>query len=202
MSKYFCKRIFDIICSSIFLIFLSPIFLLIALAIKLDSIGPVFFRQKRVGQHGQYFYIHKFRTMVANAEQIGLPLTIINDPRITRVGIFLRRYKLDEFAQLIDVFMGKMSFVGPRPEVPKYVECYPLELKNIILSLKPGITDNASIFYHLENDLLNSASSAEKIYLKEILPKKLQLNVDYVKHWTFCGDLKIILKTLFTLYKC
>ena len=184
-----------------FLIFLSPIFLLITLAIKLDSGGPVFFRQKRVGQYGQYFYIHKFRTMVTNVEQISLPLTTKNDPRINRVGTFLRRYKLDELAQLIDVFMGKMSFVGPRPEVPKYVECYPLELKNIILSLKPGITDNASIFYHLENDLLINPSSAEKIYLKEILPKKLELNADYVKHWTFCGDLKIIFKTLLILYK-
>ena len=195
------KRSFDFIISLIGLILLSPVFFFIAVAIKLDSIGPIFFRQVRIGQYGRQFHIHKFRTMIVDAETKGLKITVKKDPRVTRVGVILRHYKLDELPQLIDVLINNMSLVGPRPEVPNYVALYSPEIRDIIFSVKPGITDNASIHYRLENSLLTSSSNTEKIYIEEILPKKLQLNVDYVKHQSFCGDIKIIFKTLISLTK-
>lgn len=139
--------------------------------------------------------------MIVDAEIKGLQVTVRKDPRITRVGNFLRQYKLDELPQLFDVFIGKMSLVGPRPEVPKYIVNYSPEIRDIVFSVKPGITDNASILYYSENDLLTMSNNPEKVYLEEILPKKLQSYVDYVKHQTFWGDIEIILKTLMLLIK-
>lgn len=195
------KRSFDFMISLIGLILLSPVFFFIAVAIKLDSIGPIFFRQVRIGQYGLQFHIYKFRTMIVDAETKGLKITVKKDPRVTRVGAILRRYKLDELPQLINVLINNMSLVGPRPEVPKYVALYSPEIRDIIFSVKPGITDNASIHYRSENSLLTSLSNSEKVYIEEILPKKLRLNVDYVKHQSFWGDIKIIFKTLISLIK-
>ena len=197
----FIKRSFDFIVSLISLVLLIPFFFIIAIVIRLDSTGPVFFRQVRIGQYGIPFHIHKFRTMIVDAEIKGLQVTVRKDPRITRVGNFLRQYKLDELPQLFDVFIGKMSLVGPRPEVPKYVVNYSPKIRDIVFSVKPGITDNASILYYSENDLLTMSNNPEKVYLEEILPKKLQSYVDYVKHQTFWGDIEIILKTLMLLIK-
>ncbi|WP_298609402.1 sugar transferase [uncultured Thiothrix sp.] len=190
------KRLFDLFFSILGLIVLSPILLMIAIWVKWDSEGPVFFRQERVGQFGKTFYIHKFRTMIVNAEKYGMQITVSNDSRITRSGFILRRYKLDELPQLIDVFLGRMSFVGPRPEVPKYVNYYPSSLKEIVLSVKPGITDLASIEFYDENKLLGQSSDPEKTYKEKILPIKLQYCVDYVNKKNLWHDVLIILKTL------
>src|SRR5579864_1941072 len=159
------KRLFDLLTSLLALSILSPVLLLIAAAIKLDSRGPVLFRQQRVGLHGREFRIHKFRTMVEDAARRGPQLTSGNDPRITRVGAFLRRYKLDELPQLIDVVRGDMSIVGPRPEVPRYVALYPPDVRQIILSVRPGITDAASVTYRDESADLARAADAEQFYI-------------------------------------
>lgn len=190
------KRLFDITCSCLGLILLSPVFIVIAVWIKSTSKGSVFFRQIRVGLHGTEFLIHKFRTMVSNAEDIGPKITIGDDPRVTTVGKFLRRTKLDELPQLIDVFMGKMSMVGPRPEVPEYVEVYPLEIRDIILSVRPGITDWASIKLIDENKILAKSINPKQAYIDEILPKKLSYAVKYVKTRTLVQDIIIILATV------
>jgi len=190
------KRIFDLLASGFGLLVLSPVFLLIALSIKLDSPGPVFFRQERVGRFGTAFRIHKFRTMVTDAEKKGLQITVGADARVTRTGAALRKYKLDELAQLIDVFIGDMSFVGPRPEVPKYVDHYPPEARNIILAVKPGITDRASIEYKDENEILGRASDPHKAYIEEVLPIKIGYYLDYVKNRSLIGDIRIIFATL------
>jgi len=194
------KRGFDIIFSLLGLIVLLPAFLVIATAIKLDSNGPVFFRQVRVGKNGKEFKILKFRTMVVDAEKKGLQITVDKDSRITKVGRFLRKYKLDEFPQLINVLVGDMSFVGPRPEVPKYVALYNDEQK-IVLKVKPGITDIASIEYKDENTLLNQNDNPEKTYIEEIMPAKLKLNIDYIKSISIIYDIKLILKTMFVIFK-
>jgi len=193
------KRGFDIIFSLLGLIVLLPAFLVIATAIKLDSNGPVFFRQVRVGKNGKEFKILKFRTMVVDAEKKGLQITVDKDSRITKVGRFLRKYKLDEFPQLINVLVGDMSFVGPRPEVPKYVALYNDEQK-IVLKVKPGITDIASIEYKDENTLLNQNDNPEKIYIEEIMPEKLKLNIDYIKSISIIYDIKLILKTILRIF--
>lgn len=190
------KRTFDLLASGAGLLFLSPLLVLIAVLIKADSRGPVFFRQERVGRHGVSFRIHKFRTMAVDAEARGLQLTTGNDARITRVGAFLRRWKIDELPQLIDVFFGQMSLVGPRPEVPRYVEHYPVKVKDIVLSVRPGLTDWASIQYKDENNLLNNSSNPERTYVEKILPVKLDLYVKYVHRRSFLGDFKIIICTL------
>lgn len=180
---------------------LSPLLLLIALAIKLDSSGPVFFRQERVGRDGKIFKIHKFRTMVPNAERQGLQITVGSDARVTRVGEFLRKYKLDELAQLFDVFLGDMSLVGPRPEVPRYVNFYPDNIRDIVLSVKPGITDWASIEYKDENDILGKAEDPQRAYIEEVLPVKLKYYVDYVQKRSLWGDVVIIFATLRALVR-
>ena len=190
------KRIFDLLASGFGLLVLSPVFLLLAVSIKLDSPGPVFFRQERVGRFGKVFRIHKFRTMVTNAEKKGLQITVGTDARVTRTGTVLRKYKLDELAQLIDVFMGDMSLVGPRPEVPKYVDYYPPESRTIILSVKPGITDWASIEYKDENEILGRAIDPQKAYIEEVLPIKIGYYLDYVKNRSLLGDVRIIFATL------
>ena len=195
------KRLFDFVASSFGLILLTPIFVLIALWIKLDSRGAIFFRQERVGFQGALFRIHKFRTMVLDAEKKGKQITVGADSRITTVGGFLRKYKLDELPQLIDVLVGDMSLVGPRPEVPKYIDCYSDDEKNEVLSVKPGITDNASIEFRSESELLANAKDPEVTYINEVLPKKIAIYRIYVRERSFFGDVAIIFKTIFLIVK-
>lgn len=190
------KRLFDLAVSGLGLLLLAPILLVVALAIKLESPGRVFFRQERVGRFGKTFRIHKFRTMVTDAERQGLQITVGSDARVTRMGSVLRKYKLDELAQLIDVFVGDMSLVGPRPEVPRYVACYPADVRAIVLSVSPGITDWASIEFKDENSILGDAVDAERVYIEEILPVKLGYYVRYVRERSFMMDLRIIFATL------
>lgn len=195
------KRIFDLVFATAGLIVLAPVFAAIALWIKLDSPGPVFFRQVRVGQHGKPFRIHKFRTMARDPSPAqSSALTIGADPRITRSGRFLRKHKLDELAQLIDVVQGKMSLVGPRPEVPKYVAYYPDSLRELVLSVKPGITDEASLRFKEESDILGRSPTPERTYLEEILPVKLEHYARYAGNHSLAGDLAIIIRTLRELF--
>lgn len=194
------KRLFDIFFSFIGLIILMPVFVVIAVIIKIDSKGPVFFRQSRVGQFNKDFRIFKFRTMQVNADKLGL-LTVGNkDPRVTNVGYFLRKYKLDEFPQLINVLIGNMSFVGPRPEVRHYVNYYSKDDLDI-LNLKPGITDYASIEYRNEVELIKEAEDSEKVYVEQIIPAKLKLNKLYMHKSNLFVDIKIILKTILAIFK-
>ena len=195
------KRLFDLGASFFGLILLAPIFVLSALWIMIDSKGPIFFRQERVGFQGINFRIHKFRTMVLNAEKKGKQITVGADSRITTTGVFLRKYKLDELPQLIDVLVGDMSLVGPRPEVSKYIDCYSDDEKHDVLSVKPGITDNASIEFRDENELLASSKDPEVTYINEILPKKIALYRKYVRERSFFGDVAIIFKTIFLVLK-
>jgi len=188
------KRTFDIFASSIGLIILSPLFLLISISIKLESKGRIFYLQKRVGLNGREFYLIKFRSMYENSDKKGL-LTIGNDNRITKVGRFIRRYKLDELPQLINVLKGDMSLVGPRPEVPQYVKLYNEEQKKVLL-VRPGITDYASLKYYNESKLLANTKSLEQTYIEEIMPQKLSLNLKYINNQNFFVDLKIILLTI------
>ena len=194
------KRLFDVVVSFIGLLLLTPLLVLIAFLIKLTSPGPVFFKQPRVGRFGSIFLIHKFRTMVVNAEQLGLKITVGRDPRITKIGHFLRRSKLDELPQLIDVFLGRMSMVGPRPEVPEYVACYPEALRSVVLSVRPGITDLASIEFRDESAILGEASDPRKAYIERILPIKLKYYVEYVENQSFLRDFYIILKTILAIF--
>lgn len=190
------KRLFDWLVSGLGLLVLSPVFLVIAVAIRLDSGGPVFFRQQRVGRFGQLFDIHKFRTMLVDAEARGMQITVGADPRVTRVGRMLRKYKLDELPQLLDVFSGKMSLVGPRPEVPRYVMYYPAAVREDVLSVRPGITDRASIEFRDESDILGQATDPHDAYVHEVLPVKLRYYQEYVKTRTFWGDIRIIFDTI------
>ncbi len=193
------KRLFDFFAALIGLLVLSPLFLAVALWIKIDSHGPVLFRQQRVGKDGLPFNIIKFRTMFDDAYES--PLTIGNDRRITKVGRFLRRHKLDEFPQLINVIGGSMSLVGPRPEVPRYVDCYPPDVRSQVLSVTPGITDWASIYYKEETSLLSRSTNPEQAYLDIILPAKLKYNLRYVTERSFWNDVRIIFTTLFLLVR-
>ena len=190
------KRLFDLVLAALGLLLLSPLLLVIAVWIRLDSPGPVFFRQERVGRYGQPFRIHKFRTMVAGAPQLGPQISVQGDPRITRAGAVLRRAKLDELPQLIDVLAGTMSLVGPRPEVPRYVALYPAALRDKVLSVRPGITDRASIEYRDEGALLAAAADPERTYAEVVMPAKLRFAADYVDHATLAHDLRLIALTL------
>jgi lipopolysaccharide/colanic/teichoic acid biosynthesis glycosyltransferase len=189
------KRLFDLVAAGAGLLVLTPLLLLLALWIKLDSRGPVFFRQERVGRAGVPFRIHKFRTMRVDAERHG-QLTVGKDSRVTGAGAFLRKSKLDELPQLIDVLVGSMSLVGPRPEVPKYVAHYPAEVKDLVLSVRPGITDWASIKMIDENEILGAAADPERAYIEEVLPQKLAYYVAYAQGHTLLDDIKIIFATL------
>ena len=189
------KRLFDISSSLLVLILFSPFFLMIALWVVLDSKGGVFFRQLRVGRNGKPFYLYKFRTMKLDSESKGQLTVGKRDNRITSIGYYLRKYKLDEFPQLINVIKGEMSIVGPRPEVPKYVDMYTAEQKKV-LAVRPGLTDYASIAYIDENELLAKAENPEKEYIEVVMPVKLQLNLKYISEMGFSTDLKIILKTI------
>ncbi len=188
------KRFFDIIFSFIGLIISSPFLLIIAVLIIFDSKGGIFFKQTRVGKNNKDFSLYKFRTMQKDSDVKGL-ITIGNkDSRITKVGLFLRKYKLDELPQFFNVFIGNMSIVGPRPEVRKYVEMYEEEQMKV-LSVKPGLTDYASIEYINESEILGKVDEPEKVYYEEIIPAKLKLNLIYIKEQNFITDLKIILRT-------
>ncbi|CAM4223211.1 sugar transferase [Roseateles saccharophilus] len=187
------KRLFDIGASALGLILLAPLLLLATLWIKLDSPGPALFRQTRVGRFGQPFTIHKFRTMRVEP---GAAITVGADPRITRSGALLRATKLDELPQLWDVLRGAMSLVGPRPELPRYVELYPTELRNQVLAVRPGITDPASLAFSHEAELLAAAKDPEREYREVILPAKLKLSAGYAARASLATDLKLILQTL------
>lgn len=192
------KRIFDFTTSLIGLIIISPILLFIALIISLESKGGVFYKQKRVGKGNKDFYVYKFRSMIVDADKKGL-LSIGKDgkdPRVTKVGYIIRKYKLDELPQLLNVLKGDMSLVGPRPEVRKYVDLYNKEQMQVF-KVRPGITDIASIKFRNENDLLSQSPNPEEYYIKEIMPQKLALNLEYIKTRTFLGDIKLIFKTIF-----
>ena len=193
------KRIFYISVSGILLLLLLPVFILIAVAIKLDSPGTVFYRQTRITRYGEKFRIFKFRTMVSDADK-GLKLTVANDSRITRVGAFLRKYKLDELGQLIDVFRGKMSFVGTRPEVEKYVVSYTDEMYATLL-LPAGITSEASVYYRDESSLLEAAENPEDVYINRILPDKMSYNLKAIKEFSFFGEIKIIIMTVLSVFR-
>lgn len=195
------KRLFDLVVSSIALIVLSPLLLVLAILVKLDSPGPALFRQQRVGRFGRPFRIHKFRTMREGAPARGHNLTVGRDPRITQLGAFLRRYKLDELPQLFDIFVGNMSFVGPRPEMSEYVARYPEELRRQILSVRPGITDPASIEFRDESALLATAADPEKMYIEEILPRKLASSRRYLEGRSLLTDIHLIWQTLRSSYR-
>jgi lipopolysaccharide/colanic/teichoic acid biosynthesis glycosyltransferase len=186
--------VFDVLGALVALVLLSPVLLLTALAVKLDSPGPVFFRQERVGRHGRPFRIHKFRTMAAGAP--GPQITVGADPRITRLGGVLRHYRLDELPQFIDVLRGDMSLVGPRPEVPRYVALYPEHMKRRVLAVRPGITDPASLEFVDEGTLLAQAADPEREYVEVILPRKLQRAAEYAARATLWSDLQVIGRTL------
>lgn len=190
------KRVFDLVLASIGLLLLSPALLAIAAWIRLDSAGPVFFRQERVGRFGVPFRIHKFRTMVSDAPAIGPSLTVGADPRITRAGVVLRRAKLDELPQLLDVLQGTMSLVGPRPELPRYVALYPAGLREQVLAVRPGITDPASIAFRDEASVLARATDPEREYTEVILPQKLAHAAQYAQTATLATDLGVLLRTV------
>lgn len=193
----FWKRIFDIFVSAIMLIILSPLFLILAIAIKTDSKGPVFYRQERVTQYGKRFRIFKFRSMVQNADK-GSQVTVDHDSRVTKVGKFIRKCRLDEICQLIDIFRGTMTFVGTRPEVPKYVSEYMPEMKATLL-LPAGVTSLASIYYKDEAELLSGAEDTDKTYVEKILPAKMYYNLKEIKNYGFWRDIKTMFMTVFAV---
>ncbi|ODS38825.1 MAG: hypothetical protein A7316_07015 [Candidatus Altiarchaeales archaeon WOR_SM1_86-2] len=192
------KRLFDILFSILGLILSSPVLLLIAFLIKREDGGPVFYRGARVGRSGNPFRIFKFRTMVVNAEKLGGPSTADDDPRITKVGKSLRKYKLDELPQLINILKAEMSLVGPRPEVQHYVDMF-TEEEQAILSVRPGITDWASLWNRDEGAILAGSHDPEKTYMEKIRPEKIRLQLKYVRERSFFIDLRIIVQTIFTI---
>lgn len=191
----FMKRLFDIALSFLLLILFSPLFLVLAIAIKLESRGPVFFRQERVTQYGRRFLIYKFRSMVQGAEKKGTQVTMSNDMRITRVGHFIRQYRLDEIPQLINVFQGAMTFVGTRPEVPKYVAGYTPEMIATLL-LPAGVTSEASIHYKNEAELLEATDDIDKCYIETVLPGKMEYNLKAIQNFSFWGDIHTMVRTM------
>jgi len=195
------KRLFDLTFSFVGLVLLLPLFLFLAVLIKRDSPGKVFFRQTRVGRNGELFRIHKFRTMNERPSTGGIQLTVGDDPRITKTGAWLRKYKVDELPQLIDVLRGKMSLVGPRPEVPEYVEHYPQQARELVLSVRPGITDDTSIMYLDENEVLAGSDDPERDYIEKILPVKLGHYQEYVQSRTLAGDILILLRTMVAIFR-
>lgn len=194
------KRLFDILASLVLLIILSPLFIIFSIMIKLDSKGPIMFKQNRVTKNGRIFKIFKFRTMVENADKNGSQVTVKNDNRVTKIGKFLRKFRLDEIPQLINILIGDMSFVGTRPEVPKYVELYTDEMKATLL-MKAGVTSLASIKFKDEEKLLQMDGNIDKIYIENILPQKMQYNLEYLKRFNFFYDIKLMFMTLFAVIK-
>jgi lipopolysaccharide/colanic/teichoic acid biosynthesis glycosyltransferase len=200
MAYRVLKRIFDFIASFLGIVILSPLFFIVSILILITSRGGVFFVQERVGKNGKTFKILKFRSMVTDAEKKGMQITTDQDNRITKIGKLIRKTKIDELPQLFNVLAGNMSFVGPRPEVPKYVELYTEEQRKV-LSVKPGITDLASIEFRNENDMLKEQEDPEKKYIEEIMPAKLELNLVYIEKKSFFYDIKLIFKTLWRIVK-
>ncbi len=194
------KRLFDIIVSGIMIIILSPIMIILSLLIKLDSKGPVMFRQRRVTTYNRVFRIYKFRTMVVNAESLGTQVTTNHDPRVTKIGRLIRGCRLDELPQLFNVFLGDMTFVGTRPEVEKYVAAYTNEMKATLL-LPAGITSQASIKYKDEERLLENADNTDQVYINEVLPEKMKYNLEAIKCFSFFGDIKTMLQTVAAVIK-
>jgi lipopolysaccharide/colanic/teichoic acid biosynthesis glycosyltransferase len=193
------KRIFDFMSSFFFLLFFFPFFLFLSILIKIDSKGPIFFTQIRVGKNNKDFLLLKFRTMKVAQENLSL-ITVGNDNRITNIGNFLRKYKLDELPQLINILKGEMSVVGPRPEVRKYVDMYSSSQLEV-LSVKPGLTDPSSIKFSNESELLGTAANPEKYYTETLMPLKIEISLNYVRTQTFIGDLKIIFQTFSKIFK-
>lgn len=191
----FFKRAFDIVVSFLMLVLLSPVLIVLAISIVTDSKGGVFFRQVRVTQYGREFRIHKFRTMVANAEQVGSQVTVKNDMRVTKIGAKLRRVRLDELPQLIDILQGNMSFVGTRPEVPRYVKRYSEEMYATLL-LPAGVTSEASIKYKDEDRLLANAANVDDVYVQEVLPGKMKYNLESIRKFSFWGELGTMVRTV------
>ncbi|MAC96400.1 MAG: glycosyl transferase [Flavobacteriales bacterium] len=189
------KRLFDILSSAIAFILLSPILIVLAVAIMIDSKGGIFYKQKRIGKNGKAFMLYKFRSMRTGSDRKGLITVGSNDDRTTKVGRFIRKYKLDELPQLINILKNEMSVVGPRPEVEKYVQLYTAEQQKV-LNVKPGLTDLASLAYINENEILGQAKDPEKTYVEQIMPAKLRLNLEYIEKQSFWFDLQIIAKTL------
>ena len=193
------KRFFDFTVSLIAMIILSPLYLFLAIFVKLDSKGPVIYKQKRIGKDGKEFILYKFRTMYVGADRKGKITVGHRDPRVTRVGYYLRKYKLDELPQLFNILRGDMSFVGPRPEVEKYVKLYD-EQQRKVLSVRPGLTDYASLEYVDESEILAKSDNPEQTYIEEVMPAKLALNLKYIEERNFLVDLKLILKTIFKVF--
>jgi len=194
------KRIFDIAASLVMLIILLPVFILLGIAIKVDSSGPIFFRQERITQYGRKFKIFKFRTMVNNAEKLGTQVTVGNDSRITKVGSFIRNCRLDEISQLLNILTGDMTFVGTRPEVKKYVDHYTNEMMATLL-LPAGVTSLASIYYKDEAELLEKSDNPDKTYFEEILPEKMKYNLQSIEKFNFIEDIKIMFMTVLAVIK-
>lgn len=194
----FLKRVFDLFVGLILLVILALPMLIIAICIKLDSKGTVFYRQERVTRYGKHFRIHKFRTMVSNADKIGSLVTVGNDSRITKVGSKLRKLRLDELPQVLDVISGNMSFVGTRPEAVKYVDQYKPEF-NATLLLPAGITSEASIRYKDEDKLLDAADDVDRVYLEQVLPEKMKWNLESLKRFRFCGEIATMFRTVFAV---
>ena len=194
------KRIFDIVSCTLAVLLLLPFEIVIALCIVCGSKGGVFYRQTRIGLNGKDFKLLKFRTMRPNADQQGLLITVGNDQRITRIGKFLRKYKLDELPQLLNIIKGDMSVVGPRPEVRRYVDLYD-ERQRHVLTVRPGLTDYASLKYISESELLAKSDDPEKTYIEEIMPAKLELNLQYIDNQSFKEDLKLIFQTIASIFK-
>ena len=192
------KRCFDVVVSALMLLVLAPVFLVLAIAIKLDSPGPVFYRQVRVTQYGREFRIFKFRSMVSDADKRGSLVTVSGDSRITRVGHFIRNCRLDELCQLIDIFRGTMTFVGTRPEVPKYVAAYTPEMMATLL-LPAGVTSQASILYKDEAELLDAADDVDAVYIRDVLPGKMKYNLDALKNFSFFSDIATMFQTVFAV---
>ena len=196
-GSLFFKRLFDIVVSAMMLIVLSPVFLILAVAIKIDSKGPVFYRQVRITQYNQKFRIFKFRSMVQNADR-GSQVTVSGDARVTRIGKIVRKCRLDELSQLIDVLRGTMTFVGTRPEVPKYTEQYTSEMLATLL-LPAGVTSLASIYYKDEAELLDGAEDTDRVYIEQILPAKMYYNLKAIEQFSFFGDIKVMFMTVFAV---
>lgn len=194
-SSLVLKRVFDFVVALMMLIVILPILLVLAMLIVIDSPGGVFYRQVRITQYGKEFRIHKFRTMVSNADKIGSLVTVGADSRVTKIGRILRKYRLDELPQLIDILQGNMSFVGTRPEVPKYVNEYSNEMRATLL-LPAGVTSEASICYKDEAELLEGAEDVDKAYVKQVLPEKMKYNLESIKNFSFWGEIKIMVKTV------
>lgn len=191
---------FDILFSATGLVVLSPLFLIIAIKIHSESSGPVFFRQSRVGRFGKDFIMYKFRTMAPGSDKKGLLTIGERDSRVTKTGYWLRKYKLDELPQLINVFLGDMSLVGPRPEVRKYVDMYNEEQKSV-LNVRPGITDVASVKFRNENKILSNSENPEQFYISNIMPEKIQMNLEYIRNRSITKDFKVILNTITSIVK-